>query len=120
MRYTPGRFGRPLSISRGSNSATASSALASVASGSSAYDFSLERADTFEDIAEHLRRQAAGVGVVPAAMIAVEQGEGFSAKFNAVPCPVRERMRTRPRVERAQHRIVRDAAQRKDRAGFGH
>ena len=64
---------------------------------------------------EHRRRQPSRIGVVAAAMVAVEQRNTRRRRVEPVPRAVREREIARLQAERAQRRLVRDPAKREDR-----
>src|SRR5207237_9492101 len=67
--------------------------------------------DRNRHLLEHRRRQAPGIGVVAAAVIAVEQPR---AALDGVLGAVAERVSARAEPERAQGGVMRDAAERED------
>ena len=69
-----------------------------------------------EHAAKHLRRQHPRVGVVARAMIAVVQLQRAGLMHRAV----RKRRRGGAKAQHLQHRIMRDPAERHDRAQFRH
>src|SRR5438874_6567989 len=123
MRYTPGRFGSDAMSSRASNVAGAAGSIsewdeAMVRSGSAhARSFPFEMAgNRLEYALEHGRRDPSGVGVVAAAVIAVEEPRAaFERMARAVP----EAVSARRQRKRAQHRIVGDAPQCEDGRAVG-